>query len=68
LDPCVTIGAVMKKIDAIAAQHDFEQLLDEVQQGEGIVITRNGKPIGRLISEDEGRRQEARRASEATKS
>lgn len=64
----MTIGAAMKEIDAIAAQNDLEQLLDEVQQGEGLVITRNGKPIGRLISEDEGRRQDAGRASEATKS
>lgn len=53
----------MSKIGAFEAKNTFEALLDLVQKGEEVVITRHGKPVARLIPERQARnRQPAREA------
>lgn len=37
------------EIGATEARDRFSQLLDEVESGETIVITRHGKPVARLV-------------------
>jgi prevent-host-death family protein len=39
----------MKEIQASDAKARLAELLDEVERGETIVITRRGKPIARLV-------------------
>jgi prevent-host-death family protein len=47
----------MKHIQAAAAKSRFSELLDQVERGETIVITRHGKPVARIVP-DPARRQE----------
>lgn len=47
----------MKQIQAAAAKSRFSELLDQVERGETIVITRHGKPVARIVP-DPARRQE----------
>jgi prevent-host-death family protein len=47
----------MKHIQAAAAKSRFSELLDDVERGETIVITRHGKPIARIVP-DPARRQQ----------
>jgi prevent-host-death family protein len=57
----------MKQVQASDAKARLAELLDEVERGETIVITRHGKTIARLVP-DEAHRQEAiRRAIEGIK-
>ena len=44
------------------AKARFAELLGEVERGETVVITRHGKPIARLVREEDGRRADALRA------
>jgi prevent-host-death family protein len=46
----------MKEIQASAARARLGKLLDEVERGETIVITRRGRRVARLVS-DPARRQ-----------
>lgn len=39
----------MRKVGAFEAKNTLGALLDRVQQGEEIVITRHGKPVARLV-------------------
>jgi prevent-host-death family protein len=39
----------MKEIGAFEAKNTFGTLLDRVEDGEEIVITRHGKPVARLV-------------------
>ena len=48
----------MKQIQASEAKAKFAEVLDRVERGETIVILRHGKPIARIVREDEGQRQE----------
>jgi prevent-host-death family protein len=57
----------MKQIQASAAKAQFAELLDEVERGETVVITRHGKPVARLVPDQAGRREEIRRALEGIK-
>ncbi len=41
----------MKEVQATAAKAHLAQLLDDVEKGETIVITRHGKAIARLVPE-----------------
>lgn len=53
----------MKHIQASVAKAKLAELLDEVERGETVVITRHGKNIARLVPEDEEtKRAAARRA------
>jgi prevent-host-death family protein len=48
----------MKQVQASTAKAQLAELLDEVERGETVVITRHGKPIARLVPDAEARRQE----------
>lgn len=52
----------MREIQASEAKTHLPQLLDEVERGETIVITRHGRPIARLVPEVERRQAEIARA------
>jgi prevent-host-death family protein len=53
----------MREVGAAAAKRKFGALLDQVAQGEEIVITRRGKPVARLVAATPGfDREKARRA------
>ena len=41
----------MRSIQSAEAKARFSSLLDEVERGETIVITRHGKPIARIVPE-----------------
>ena len=55
----------MIEIGAFEAKNTLGSLLDRVQRGEEIVITRHGKPVARLVP-NEGRlnREQAQTAAE----
>ncbi len=62
----------MKEIGAFEAKTRLGQLLDWVEAGEEVVITRRGKPVARMISpratfDRDGRREAARRIREMRK-
>lgn len=48
----------MREVQASEAKTHLPQLLDAVERGETIVITRHGRAIARLVPEAERRRQE----------
>jgi prevent-host-death family protein len=52
----------MKQIQASMAKAQFAELLDDVERGETVVITRHGKPIARIVREEDERRADALRA------
>ncbi|MBT9331141.1 type II toxin-antitoxin system Phd/YefM family antitoxin [Paracidobacterium acidisoli] len=41
----------MREVQASQAKTHFLQLLDDVERGETVVITRHGRPVARLTSE-----------------
>ena len=45
----------MKEIQSSVAKAQFAELLDQVERGETIVITRHGKPIARIVPDEEAR-------------
>lgn len=54
----------MRTVGAFEAKNKLSELLDEVERGGEIVITRHGKPVARLVAserenEDEQRREAA---------
>ena len=54
----------MREIGAFEAKNKFGQLLDQVEHGAEIVITRRGKAVAKLVPADAGfDRQKARRAA-----
>jgi prevent-host-death family protein len=52
----------MKQIQASTAKAQLAELLDDVERGETIVITRHGKPIADLKPHAASRREDALRA------
>ena len=48
----------MRQIQASEAKTHLPQLLDDVERGETILITRHGKPIARLVPEVDRRQAE----------
>jgi prevent-host-death family protein len=52
----------MLEIGAFEAKNTLESLLDRVEHGEEIVITRHGKPVARLIPHSGSDRAQARAA------
>jgi prevent-host-death family protein len=53
----------MREVGAFEAKTKLGQLLDQVEHGEEIVITRHGRPVARLTSVEPGfDRERARRA------
>lgn len=55
----------MREIQASEAKIHLPQLLDDVERGETIVITRHGRAIARLVPEAERRQAEIDQAIEA---
>lgn len=58
----------MREIAASEARTHLLQLLDEVERGETLVITRHGRPVARLTRENDGRRAEVASAVAALQS
>ena len=54
----------MATVPAFEAKTKFGELLDRVQEGEEIVITRHEKPVARLIAEGGKNLGDIRRAAE----
>ena len=54
----------MREVQASEAKTHLPQLLDEVERGETVVITRHGRPIARLVPEAERRQAEIDEAIE----
>ncbi len=53
----------MREMGAFEAKNRFGHLLDQVEHGEEIVITRRGKPVARIVPAEPGfDRAKARRA------
>ena len=52
----------MREIQASDAKTHLPQLLDDVERGETLVITRHGRPIARLTPEVDRRREETDQA------
>jgi prevent-host-death family protein len=48
----------LREIEASDAQTQLPRLLDEVERGETLIITRHGKPIARIIPEPDCHRIE----------
>jgi prevent-host-death family protein len=48
----------MKHVQASAAKAHFAELLDEVERGETVVITRHGKEIATLMPRNDHRQSE----------
>jgi prevent-host-death family protein len=57
----------VKQIQASVAKAQFAELLDEVERGETVVITRHGKPVARLVPDAEARQKRVRQAIEGIK-
>jgi prevent-host-death family protein len=57
----------MREIQASEAKTHLPQLLDEIERGESIIITRHGRAIARLIPEDVVRRDGQTEAVERLK-
>ena len=54
----------MQQIALSDAKARLSELLDEVERGETIVITRHGRPIARLVSERDSRQHETLKTME----
>lgn len=52
----------MREIQASEAKTHLPQLLDDVERGETILITRHGRPIARLVPEADRRQAEINQA------
>jgi prevent-host-death family protein len=51
----------MREVQASDAKARLPSLLDEVERGETVVITRHGKPIARIVPEPDDRRERVNR-------
>ena len=49
-------GGETREVQASVAKTHFSQLLDEVERGRTIVILRHGKPVARIVPDEESRR------------
>jgi prevent-host-death family protein len=54
----------MKQIQLSIAKAKLSELVDQVERGETVVITRHGKPIARLVPDENGRKERFDRAVE----
>lgn len=52
----------MKHIQASAAKARFAELLDDVERGDTVVITRHGKAIARIVPDEAKREQDIKQA------
>lgn len=54
----------MREIQASEAKAHLPQLLDEVERGETLIITRHGRPIARIVPEANRRQEQIDKAIE----
>jgi len=54
----------MREVQSSDAKARLAQILDEVERGETIIITRHGRPIARIVPEADSREAETRRTME----
>jgi prevent-host-death family protein len=52
----------MKHVQASELKAKLAELLDEVERGQTLVVTRHGKSIARIMPDEEARRAESKRA------
>ncbi len=52
----------MREIQASDAKARLPQLLDDVERGETLIITRHGRPIARIVPETNRRQEEVDKA------
>ncbi len=57
----------MRKVQASEAKTHLLRLLDEVEKGETVVITRHGKPVARIVPEEAVDADKVRAAIEGIK-
>jgi len=57
----------MREVQASDAKAHLPQLLDDVERGDTVVITRHGRPIARIVPEADRRQQEIGKAIEGIK-
>ncbi len=60
-------STAIRKIQASDAKARLLQILDEVERGETIIITRHGRAVARLIPEGQHRQEEIDKAVETLK-
>jgi prevent-host-death family protein len=53
---------MIREVQASEAKTHLLRILDEVERGNTIIITRHGRPVARLIPEAERRREEIDKA------
>jgi len=51
-----------REVQASVAKTHLPQLLDEVEHGETIIITRRGRPIARIVPETQSRQHQINQA------
>lgn len=56
--------SIMKTVSASEAKAKLLHLLDDVERGESVILTRHGRPIARLIPETDMRIEKAKRTFE----
>jgi prevent-host-death family protein len=54
----------MQTIQASVAKTKFLSILDEVERGASVIVTRHGKPVARIVPEAEIDRERVERAIE----
>ena len=57
----------MREIQASDAKAPLAGLLDDVERGETLIITRHGRPIARIVPEADRRQEEVDKAIEEIK-
>jgi len=61
------VAIIMREIQSSEAKTHLPQLLDAVEQGETIVITRHGRAIARLVPDQDAHQADKIRAMEEIK-
>jgi prevent-host-death family protein len=65
LDHKADTGNTPTTVGAYEAKTKFSELIARVEKGEEFVITKNGRPVARLVPTQQFDREKARRAGEA---
>jgi prevent-host-death family protein len=55
----------MREIGSYELKTHLAEILDAVEQGESIVVTRHGRPVARILPDTEAERERASQAVEA---
>lgn len=55
----------MREVGALEAKNTFGTLLDQVEAGEEVIITRRGKPVARLVHSQASTTTPAHQSAEA---